>query len=87
MDLLAQADLVLHAGDLVAAAVLEELRAAFPGCSAVVYANTHVPQLERYDGVWIINPGSPTERRSAPTHSMALLQISQGSLEPTLVRL
>jgi uncharacterized protein len=65
----------------------ERLTAAFPGCSAVVYGHTHVPQLERHGDVWIVNPGSPTERRSAPGHSMALLRVSDGALEPTLVRL
>jgi hypothetical protein len=47
----------------------------FPGCDAVVYGHTHVPQLERHRGVWIVNPGSPTERRRAPQHSMAVLKV------------
>ena len=46
------------------------LRAWFPGCEAVLYGHTHVPQVERHEGVWILNPGSPTERRSAPARSM-----------------
>ena len=65
----------------------ERLRAAFPGCAAVVYGHTHVPQLELHGDVWILNPGSPTERRSAPHHSMALLRVSDGTLEPRLVSL
>jgi putative phosphoesterase len=136
--LLGEADLVLHAGDLVAASVLaelselspveavagnmddetlrallpgrttveiegarigmvhdagpragreERLRAAFPGCAAVVYGHTHVPQLDLHGDVWILNPGSPTERRSAPSHSMALLRVSAGALQPRLVTL
>jgi uncharacterized protein len=65
----------------------ERLRSAFPSCSVIVYGHTHVPQLERYGGVWIVNPGSPTERRSAPARSMAVLRVSKGAVEPTLVRL
>jgi putative phosphoesterase len=65
----------------------ERLAAAFPQCAAVVYGHTHLPQLERHGDVWIVNPGSPTERRSAPGHSMALLGVSAGALEPRLVRL
>jgi putative phosphoesterase len=65
----------------------DRLHTAFPGCAAVVYGHTHVPQLKRHEGVWIVNPGSPTERRSAPSHSMALLRVSDRALEPTLVRL
>jgi putative phosphoesterase len=65
----------------------ERLRAAFPGCAAIVYGHTHVPQLTRQNDIWIVNPGSPTERRSAPGHSMAVFRVSQGALEPTLVAL
>src|SRR5204862_234661 len=41
------------------------LRARFPGCEAIVYGHTHLPEVLRDDGVWILNPGSPTERRGA----------------------
>jgi predicted phosphodiesterase len=59
----------------------------FPGCHAIVYGHTHVPQLERHRGVWIVNPGSPTERRRAPGHSMALLEVDAMRLEARLVPL
>ena len=63
------------------------LAARFPGCAAVVYGHTHVPQVERHESVWILNPGSPTERRSAPAHSMIVLEVSGGELVPRLERL
>lgn len=47
----------------------------FPGCGAVLYGHTHVPELARHDGVWILNPGSPTERRRAPQRSMLELEV------------
>jgi uncharacterized protein len=53
----------------------------FPGCDAVVYGDTHVPQVERHRGVWILNPGSPTERRRAERHSMLVLQVEAGALD------
>jgi putative phosphoesterase len=65
----------------------ERLRARFPGCAAVVYGHTHVPQVERVEGVWILNPGSPTERRKAPVRSMLELEVSAGAVVPTLVEL
>jgi uncharacterized protein len=65
----------------------ERLRRRFPGCHAVVYGHTHVPQVERHDETWILNPGSPTERRRAPAHSMLLLHVARGALEPELVEL
>ena len=138
MRILEGAELIVHAGDFVAASVLEELRALgrveavygnmdepslreslpkelvvevegmrigivhvpgpaagrearlaarFPGCDAVVYGHTHVPQVERFGEVWILNPGSPTERRRAPVHSMLVLEVEDGEIRPELVTL
>ena len=63
------------------------LTARFPDCTAVVYGHTHVPQLEQVAGVWVLNPGSPTERRRAPMRSMLELRIARGEIEPVLVDL
>lgn len=65
----------------------ERLARRFPGCAAVVYGHTHLPQVERHRGVWILNPGSPTERRRAPEHTMLLLELEAGELRPELVSL
>jgi len=120
------ADVILHAGDLVTTAVLDELRALGPpveavhgnvddhevrallpsarlvvaggariamlhdagpaagrlarmharfasaGADAVVFGHSHVPLHERdpATGFQIFNPGSPTDRRRQPTHTM-----------------
>jgi uncharacterized protein len=45
----------------------------FPGCDVVAYGHTHLPEVARHGDVWIVNPGSPTERRRAPGHSLAVL--------------
>ena len=50
------------------------LRGWFPGCDMVAYGHTHAPEVERSDGVWIVNPGSPTERRRAPAHTMVVVE-------------
>ncbi len=63
------------------------LVAAFPGCAAVVYGHTHVPQVSLHEGVWILNPGSPTERRGAPTHAMIVLEVAGGTIDPRLLDL
>jgi uncharacterized protein len=63
------------------------LAARFPDCHAVVYGHTHVPQVERFQHLWILNPGSPTERRRAPTHTMLVLEIRGGRIVPELVTL
>jgi uncharacterized protein len=139
LELLRQADVILHGGDFVTVAFLEELRGIgppvegisgnmdepalkerllrervvevgdarigmvhnagprlgrearlavrFPDCHAVVYGHTHVPQVERFQHVWILNPGSPTDRRSAPFHSMLVLDVDGERIEPELVQL
>jgi hypothetical protein len=65
----------------------ERLVRRFPGCDAVLYGHTHLPQVDRHDGVWILNPGSPTERRRGPFRSMLLLEIDAGAISPRLVDL
>ncbi len=63
------------------------LAARFPDCDAVVYGHTHVPQVERFQHLWLLNPGSPTERRTSPVHSMIVLTIKGRRLTPELVML
>jgi putative phosphoesterase len=63
------------------------LLARFRGCDAIVYGHTHVAQVERHEGVWILNPGSPTERRSAPERTMLEVSVTHGKLTPELVTL
>jgi putative phosphoesterase len=64
----------------------ERLRARFPGCDAIAYGHTHSPEVGREGGVWILNPGSPTERRRAATWTMLELRI-EGAIVPELVEL
>jgi putative phosphoesterase len=64
----------------------ERLRTRFPGCDAIVYGHTHVPQVERVGGVWVLNPGSPTERRSSPARTMLELRVD-GGISPLLLEL
>jgi putative phosphoesterase len=65
----------------------ERLLRRFPGCAAVVYGHTHEPQVARVGETWILNPGSPTERRRAPVHTMLVLELAERRLIPELVRL
>lgn len=63
------------------------LVARFPGCDAVVYGHTHLPEVSREGDVWILNPGSPTERRKAPSRTMLELTIDGGAITPQLITL
>ncbi len=130
-DALERADVVLHAGDVVAPEVLDELaryapvhavlgnndieltrllpetrvvdldgvrvgmihdsgaragRAGrmhrrFPDADVVVFGHSHQPMNERgVDGQLLFNPGSPTQRRMAPTRTYGVLEARAGRL-------
>ena len=66
---------------------LARLRARFPDVDAVVFGHSHLPLHEERDGFHIFNPGSPTERRRAPAHTMGLATAEGGRLAFTLVEL
>jgi predicted phosphodiesterase len=51
------------------------MRRRFPTADAVVFGHSHLPLQEEEDGFQIFNPGSPTERRRAPRHSLGILRI------------
>jgi putative phosphoesterase len=64
---------VVHNGGAEAGR-LERLRRRFPGCAAVVFGHSHIPLLAvADDGFLILNPGSATDRRRQPRHSMAVM--------------
>jgi uncharacterized protein len=66
---------------------LERLRAQFPGADAVVFGHSHLPLHERDGDFQIFNPGSPTERRRAPVHTMGLAETEKSRVSMRLVEL
>ena len=67
---------------------LRRLRTRFADADAVVFGHSHIPLHESDDdGFQIFNPGSPTERRRAPHHTMGLAHVEDGRFEFELVRL
>jgi putative phosphoesterase len=68
---------------------LARLRGRFAGmgADAVVFGHSHLPLHEERDGFHIFNPGSPTERRRAPAHTMGLATAHAGRLGFALVEL
>ncbi len=68
---------------------LERMRRRFGDrADAVVFGHSHLPLHERAgDGFQIFNPGSPTERRRAPSHTMGMARAEGGTLEFELVEL
>lgn len=134
------ADLVIHAGDWVAASVLDELEghaevlgvfgnndgadlrarlpeiarrtidevrlavvhetgpaqrremrmdSAFPDTDVLVFGHSHIPwDTTTPKGLRLLNPGSPTDRRRQPTHTMIVATVDGGALtEVSLIEL
>jgi uncharacterized protein len=72
-----------------AAGRLARLARRFPGADAVVFGHSHIPLHERDEatGFQIFNPGSPTERRRQPRHTMGLARVQDGTVRFELVDL
>ena len=66
---------------------LARLRRRFADVDAVVFGHSHLPLHEEAGGFHIFNPGSPTERRRAPAHTMGLATAQDGRLAFSLVEL
>ena len=65
---------------------LARLRRRFPDADAVVFGHSHIPLHEQAaDGFQIFNPGSPTERRRAPAHTMGIATAARGRLRFELI--
>jgi putative phosphoesterase len=68
---------------------LERMRKRFPAAQAVVFGHSHIPLHERTGdgGFQIFNPGSPTDRRRQPRHTMGIARAEQGRIAFELVEL
>jgi uncharacterized protein len=66
---------------------LERLRADFPDADAAVFGHSHMPLHEERGGFQIFNPGSPTDRRRSPHHTMGLARVEGRALRFELIDL
>jgi putative phosphoesterase len=71
-----------------AAGRLARMRRRFPDADVVVFGHLHIPLLEQdADGFAIFNPGSPTDKRRQPVHTMGLATVADGRVRFELVEL
>jgi len=62
------------------------LRRRFPDADVVVFGHSHIPwDAAGVDGQWLLNPGSPTERRRQPHRTVATMDLSEGRLVATRI--
>jgi putative phosphoesterase len=58
------------------------MRQRFPGAAAVLFGHSHHPLVEwTDDGTVLFNPGSPTQRRRQPVHTVGWLGLADGTVE------
>jgi putative phosphoesterase len=65
---------------------LTRLRRRFPN-ARVVFGHSHIPFLEDEDGLMLLNPGSPTDKRRQPRHTFALFRAEEGRVTAEIVAL
>ncbi|MDQ3978751.1 MAG: metallophosphatase family protein [Actinomycetota bacterium] len=55
------------------------MKRRFPEADVVVFGHSHIPwDQEGLDGQLLFNPGSPTERRAQPHHTLGTLDLEDG---------
>jgi uncharacterized protein len=63
----------------------DRLRRWFPTARVVVFGHSHDPLVDDRDGLLPLNPGSPTQRRRQPVHTVARLEVGGGSARAEVV--
>ncbi len=53
--------------------------------TVIAFGHSHVPVCMLVDGIWLVNPGSPTDRRRQPAWSFGILEIRDGAVQPRIV--
>jgi putative phosphoesterase len=63
------------------------LRRWFPGATVAVFGHSHTPVNEWHDGLLLFNPGSATDRRRQPSHTLGLLRLNDGAVNGEIIPL
>jgi putative phosphoesterase len=61
----------------------------FPDAHALIFGHSHIPlhETDPVTGFQLFNPGSPTERRRAPHHTMGMATVADGAVSFELIEL
>ncbi len=61
------------------------MRRRFPDADVVVFGHSHIPWDDAgVDGQLLFNPGSPTERRAQPSHTLGTLDLDGGMVRSAI---
>ncbi len=50
----------------------------------ILFGHSHIPLYKKRNGVWLFNPGSPTDKRRQSTYSFGIWTIRDGALEASI---
>jgi putative phosphoesterase len=54
---------------------------------AIVFGHSHIPTIRHLAGdPWLVNPGSPTDKRRQPAYTWALMEIAAGQIVTVVLR-
>ncbi|MBR7744305.1 metallophosphoesterase [Phycicoccus sp. BSK3Z-2] len=58
----------------------ERMRAEYPDVDLLVFGHSHIPWDTAYDGLRLLNPGSPTDRRRQPDFTWVTARLEAGGV-------
>lgn len=58
----------------------ERMRVAYPDVDLLVFGHSHIPWDTAHDGLRLLNPGSPTDRRRQPDFTWMTLRLADGGI-------
>lgn len=73
-------------GDGPGGSTPERALAAFTGVDCVVFGHSHTPMCQRAGQTLLFNPGSATDRRREPQHSVGILTVAGGKIDGEIIR-
>ena len=59
--------------------------AGHPETDLLVFGHSHIPWDSTADGLRLLNPGSPTDRRRMPTHTWMTLTLHDGRIDDVVL--
>lgn len=62
------------------------IRQEFDDVDLIIYGHSHAPFWGREEGIFFLNPGSPTDTRYAPFNSVAILEVDD-ELKAEIIRI
>lgn len=77
---------LVHGDGGTGATTPERARRTFKEVQCVIFGHSHQPMNEQVDGVLLFNPGSPTDRRTAPSFSYGLLHVTDEGVTGEIIR-